>query len=309
MRLSSFRLRGPPSIGHPARGLNVVAATASDGARAPARRRSRALPWGLYGLRATAVLYLGVLVLIPIAVIARSGLEGGVVAMGKALAHPFVRSALLLTLETAAVMAVINAVMGTLIAYVLVRYRFPGRKVLNVLIDLPFSIPTLVAGLMIVALFGPEAPLGRALSGAGLQVLYAPPAIVLALLFVTLPIVVRAVEPVLAEVDVAEEEAARTLGASDVYTFRKVVLPAISPAIVTGTLLGFARALGEFGSIVVVAGNLPRRSLTASVFVFGEVEAGETVSASAMSLVLVGISFFVLLAVSAYEKRKGVRRG
>ncbi len=272
------------------------------------RRRSPPLPWGRYGLRATAVLYLGLFILIPVAVIARRGLSSGIMAMGKALAHPVARSALLLTLETSAIMAAINAVMGTLIAYVLVRYRFPGRKALGLLIDLPFSIPTLVAGLMIVVLFGPEAPLGRALAGAGIQVLYAPPAIVLALLFVTLPITVRAVEPVLAEVDVAEEEAARTLGASDVYTFRRVVLPAISPAIVTGTLLGFARALGEFGSIVVVAGNLPKRSLTASVFVFGEVESGNTEGASAMSLVLVAISFLVLLAVSTYEKRRGARR-
>lgn len=274
--------------------------------RAP--RRSRPLPWGRYGLRATAILYLGLFILIPVAVIARRGLAGGAVEMGRALVHPVARSALLLTLETAAVMAAINAVMGTLVAYVLVRYRFPGKKLLGLLIDLPFSIPTLVAGLMIVALFGPDAPLGRALAGAKIQVLYAPPAIVLALLFVTLPITVRAVEPVLAELDVAEEEAARTLGASDVYTFRKVVLPAISPAIVTGTLLGFARALGEFGSIVVVAGNLPRRSLTASVLVFGEIESGDTERAAAMSLVLVGISFLVLFAVSAREGRRGARR-
>jgi sulfate transport system permease protein len=286
----------------------LIAPAATASAQLAARRRSPHVPWGRYGLRATAVLYLGLFVLIPVAVIARRGFSSGVVEMAKALAHPVARSALLLTLEAAAIMAAINAVMGTLVAYVLVRYRFPGRKALSLLIDLPFSIPTLVAGLMIVVLFGPEAPLGRAFAGLGVRILYAPPAIVLALLFVTLPITVRAVEPVLAELDVAEEEAARTLGASDVYTFRKVVLPAISPAIVTGTLLGFARALGEFGSIVVVAGNLPKRSLTASVFVFGEVESGNTESASAMSLVLVAISFLLLLAISTYEQRKGARR-
>jgi sulfate/thiosulfate transport system permease protein len=295
---------GSSAILRPGLSVPIETVTAPVGAR----RRSPPLPWGRYGLRATAVIYLGLFILIPVGVIARRGLSTGLVAMAKALAHPVARSALLLTLEAAAIMAAINAVMGTLIAYVLVRYRFPGRKALGLLIDLPFSIPTLVAGLMIVALFGPEAPLGRAFSGVGVQILYAPPAIVLALLFVTLPITVRAVEPVLAELDIAEEEAARTLGASDVYTFRKVVLPAISPAIVTGTLLGFARALGEFGSIVVVAGNLPKRSLTASVLVFGEVESGNLENASAMSLVLVGISFLVLLAVSTYEKRRGVRR-
>lgn len=265
------------------------------------------MPWGRYGLRATAVLYLIVFLLIPVAVIARRGFATGLGAMAHALAHPVPRAALLLTLECAAIMALVNAVMGTLVAYVLVRYRFPGRRALDLLIDLPFSIPTLVAGLTIVALFGPDAALGRAFGAAGVRILYAPPAIVIALLFVTLPIVVRAVEPVLAEVDVAEEEAARTLGASDLFTFRKVVLPAISPAIVTGTLLGFARALGEFGSIVVVAGNLPRRSLTASVFVFGEIESGNTESASAMSLVLVAISFLVLMAVSAYDKKRDRR--
>ncbi len=286
----------------------MIAPADSLSAPLPARRGSARLPWGRYGLRATAILYLGLFLLIPVVVIARRGLAAGVGAMGHALAHPVPRAALLLTLETAAIMAAINAVMGTLVAYVLVRYRFPGRKVLNLLIDLPFSIPTLVAGLMIVVLFGPDAPLGRAFGRAGVQILYAPPAIVIALLFVTLPIVVRAVEPVLAEVDVAEEEAARTLGASDLLAFRKVVLPAISPAIVTGTLLGFARALGEFGSVVVVAGNLPKRSLTASVLVFGEIESGNTEGASAMSLVLVGISFLVLLLVSSYEKRKGARR-
>jgi sulfate/thiosulfate transport system permease protein len=286
----------------------LIAPVDTASAQLAARRRSPHVPWGRYGLRATAVLYLGLFVLIPVAVIARRGLSSGVVEMAKALAHPVARSALLLTLEAAAIMAAINAVMGTLVAYVLVRYRFPGRKALSLLIDLPFSIPTLVAGLMIVVLFGPEAPLGRAFASLGVRILYAPPAIVLALLFVTLPITVRAVEPVLAELDVAEEEAARTLGASDVYTFRKVVLPAISPAIVTGTLLGFARALGEFGSIVVVAGNLPKRSLTASVFVFGEVESGNTESASAMSLVLVAISFLLLLAISTYEQRRGARR-
>jgi sulfate transport system permease protein len=286
----------------------LVAPAGSLTAPLPARRGSPRLPWGRYGLRATAILYLGLFLLIPVGVIARRGFGAGLGAMARALAHPVPRAALLLTLETAAIMAAINAVMGTLVAYVLVRYRFPGRKVLNLLIDLPFSIPTLVAGLMIVVLFGPSAPLGRAFARAGVQILYAPPAIVIALLFVTLPIVVRAVEPVLAEVDVAEEEAARTLGASDLLTFRKVVLPAISPAIMTGTLLGFARALGEFGSVVVVAGNLPKRSLTASVFVFGEIESGNTESASAMSLVLVAISFLVLVLVSAYEKRKGARR-
>jgi sulfate transport system permease protein len=248
--------------------------------------------------------YLAVMIALPIATIAREGFSLGVVALVKALAHPFARSAIALTLKTALTMALLNAVMGTLIAYVLVRYRFPGRAALNAIIDLPFAIPTLVTGLMLVVLFGPHATLGRALSAFGLRVVYAPASIVLALLFVTLPFVVRAVQPVLMEIDRSEEEAAYTLGAGEWLTFRRVVLPALAPAILTGTLLSFARALGEFGSIVVVAGNIPRRTLTAAVFVFGEIESGNSQSASAMSLVLITISFVSILIVDFYERHR-----
>lgn len=252
-----------------------------------------------------AATYLLVMVALPVAMVARSGLSAGLGALARALWHPVARSALLLTLEAAAVMALINAVMGTLIAYVLVRYRFPGRRLLNLVIDLPFAIPTLVAGLMLVVLLGPATPIGRALGGAGIRVVYAPASIVLCLLFVTLPFVVRAVEPVLRELDPAEEEAARTLGAGEWAAFRRVVLPALGPAIVSGTLLSFSRALGEFGSIVVVAGNIPRRTLTAAVFVFGEIESGDPQAASAMALVLIAVSFSTLLVVGAFERRRG----
>jgi sulfate/thiosulfate transport system permease protein len=273
------------------------------------RRRSEPRPWGKYGLRTTAVLYLGVMVVLPIVTIARRGFSLGLGTLARSILRPVPLGAIVLTLETAGIMAIINAVMGTLVAYVLVRYRFPGKKLMNLVIDLPFSIPTLVAGLMIVALFGPEARVGRLFAGLGLRVLYAPPAIVIALLFVTLPFVVRAVQPVLMEVDIAEEEAAYTLGASGWAAFSRVVLPAILPAILTGTLLSFARALGEFGSIVVVAGNIPRRTLTAAVHVFGEVESGNYESASAMSLVLIAVSLSILLLVDAYQRRELARRG
>lgn len=252
-----------------------------------------------------AATYLLLMVALPVAVVARSGLSAGLGGLTRALSHPVVRSALLLTLEAAAIMAVINAVMGTLIAYVLVRFRFPGQRLLNLLIDLPFAIPTLVAGLMLVVLLGPAAPLGRALAGAGVRVVHAPASIVLCLLFVTLPFVVRAVEPVLRELDPAEEEAARTLGASEWTAFRRVVLPALSPAILSGALLSFSRALGEFGSIVVVAGNIPRRTLTAAVLVYGEVESGNPQGASAVALILIAVSFSTLILVDAMTRRRG----
>jgi sulfate transport system permease protein len=250
------------------------------------------------------VSYLAVMIALPVATVARVGFSLGAAAMVRALVHPVARSALFLTLRTGAAMAVVNAVMGTLIAYVLVRYRFRGRAALNAVIDLPFAIPTLVTGIMLVVLFGPYAPLGRALAVFGVRVIYAPTSIVLALLFVTLPFVVRAVQPVLMELDRTEEEAAYTLGASEWMTFRRVVLPALGPAILTGTLLSFARALGEFGSIVVVAGNIPRRTLTAAVYVFGEIESGNPQEASAMSLVLIGVSFVSILVVDAFERKR-----
>ncbi|MDI1435914.1 MULTISPECIES: sulfate ABC transporter permease subunit CysT [Polyangium] len=271
-------------------------------ARPTGRSRARGQPLGKLGLRGAAATYLLVMVALPVATLAREGLSKGLAELGRALVHPVARGAVFLTLETALVMAAVNAVMGTLIAYVLVRYRFPGRKLLDVLIDLPFAIPTLVTGMMIVTLLGPRAALGQLFEAAGVRVVYAPPAIILALLFVTLPLVVRTVQPVLHELDRADEEAAYTLGASEWTTFRRVTLPAIAPAIVSGALQSFARALGEFGSVVVVAGNIPRRTLTAAVHVFGEVESGDVHAASAMSLVLVTISFCVVLVVSARQR-------
>ncbi|MDI1483636.1 sulfate ABC transporter permease subunit CysT [Polyangium sp. y55x31] len=273
-----------------------------SGARPGGRSRARRRPLGKLGLRVAAGTYLLLMVALPVATLAREGLSKGLGELGRAILHPVARAAVLLTLETALVMAAVNAVMGTLIAYVLVRYRFPGRKLLDVLIDLPFAIPTLVTGMMIVTLLGPHAALGQLFEAAGLRVVYAPPAIILALLFVTLPLVVRTVQPVLMELDGADEEAAYTLGASEWTTFRRVTLPAIMPAIVSGALQSFARALGEFGSVVVVAGNIPRRTLTAAVHVFGEVESGDVHAASAMSLVLVTIAFCVVLVVSARQR-------
>ncbi len=270
--------------------------------QAPPKRR----PLHTYGLRLSAFIYLVFLVALPIFAIAAEGLSLGLGSLYRALTHPIALSALGLTLQMATAMAAINALMGTLIAYVLVRYRFPGRTLLNLVIDLPFAVPTLVAGLMLVELLGPKTALGALAQMAGTRLVYAKPAILMALLFVTLPFVIRAVEPVLMELDITEEQAAQTLGASPFQTFRRVVLPALIPSILSGTLLSFSRALGEFGSIVVVAGNIPRRTLTAAVFVYGEVESGNPVAASAMSLVLIAISFTILIAVDIYQRKRGI---
>jgi sulfate transport system permease protein len=159
----------------------------------------------------------------------------------------------------------------------------------------PFAIPTLVTGVMLVALYGPNSPVGGFLGRLGIHVIFAPLGILLALLFVTLPLVVRTVEPVLLELDTAEEEAAHVLGASVLATFRRVVLPAIRPAIVAGALLTFARAVGEFGAIVIVSGNIPGRTLTAPVFIFQLTSQFRTEEAAAVSVVLFAISFVLVL--------------
>ncbi len=170
-------------------------------------------------------------------------------------------------------MALINTVMGTLTAYVLVRYEFPGKSLLNALVDLPLAIPTLVTGVMLVVLYGPQRALGAWLdSTLGFKIIFAPPGIMLALLFVTFPFVVRAVQPVLLGLDRTVEDAAATLGAGPWTIFWRVVLPALAMPLTTGALLSFARAIGEFGAIVIVAGNIPLRSQTAAVYVWGEVE-------------------------------------
>jgi sulfate transport system permease protein len=194
---------------------------------------------------------------------------------------------------------------GTATAWVLVRYRFPGRRFLSALVDLPFAVPTLVTGVTLVLLFAPARPMGAWLGSRGIDVLFAPPAIVLALLFITVPFIVRAVEPVLRELDPAEEEAAFTLGARPVTVLRRVILPALTPAISSGALQSFSRCLAEFGSIVVVSGNIPHRTLAAPVYVFGEVESGRPEVAAAASVVLLALSLALSFGARAMHRRSG----
>ena len=203
----------------------------------------------------------------------------------------------------AVVTTAINGVMGTLTAYALVRYDFPGRRLLNGLVDIPFAIPTLVTGVMLVVLYGPQQPLGAWLQARGIQVIFAAPGVVLALLLVTYPFVIRAVQPVLLEMQRDQEEAAYTLGASKMVTFYRIILPAIAPGVITGVLLTFSRALGEFGSIVVVAGNIPGRTLTAPVHVFGQIESQNQRGASAMSILLLALSFALMVTVDWLQRR------
>jgi sulfate transport system permease protein len=248
-----------------------------------------------WSLRGAAVLYLGVMIALPVAAIIDEGFASGLSSLRDAFAYPGATEAVVLTLWMSVAAAVVNAFFGTMLAYALVRYRFRGRQMLSAIVDLPLAIPTLVTGVMLRALYAPTSPVGRVLEGAGIKVVFAQLGILLALLVVTLPFVVRAVLPVLLELDVAEEEAAATLGASGWATFRKIVLPAIRPAIAAGALLTFARSLGEFGAVVILSGNITGRTLTAPVLIvqlYGQFKPDQ---AAAVATVLFAIAFAVVL--------------
>jgi sulfate transport system permease protein len=255
--------------------------------RRPANR-SGALALGV------ATLWLSVIVLLPLAAVAVRAIDGSffdVVTSRQAVAA--LRFTLLVSLATAA----INVLSGTLIAWVLVRDRFWGKSLINALIDLPFALPTIVAGLTLMALYGPTSPLG-------INVAFTQAAVLMALLFVTLPFVVRSAQPVLIELDREMEEAAISLGASNWTVFRRIVLPNLMPAVLSGAALAFARAVGEFGSVVLISGNVPFKTQVASVFVFKQIESDNPGGAAAVSVVLLGLSLLVLLVI-----RWGARRG
>jgi sulfate transport system permease protein len=251
----------------------------------PRTRRSTA-PGLAVGL---STLYLSVIVLLPLAALSWRAHGWDAVASAQAV------SSLKLTLGVSMVVALVNAVAGTMIAWTLVRDRFVGQGFVNALVDLPFALPTIVAGLTLLALYGPKSP-------AGVNVAFTRWAILLALLFVTLPFVVRTVQPVLLELDTEMEDAAASLGAGRLATFRRVILPNILPAILSGVALAFARAVGEFGSVVLISGNLPFKTEVVSVYVFGRIESGDAGGAAAASVVILAVSFAVLLAIGGFRR-------
>jgi sulfate transport system permease protein len=265
-------------------------------------------PMGLL-LRGATLSYLALMVVLPLAALGIQAAEPGPSAFMKALRDPFAWHALKLTFTTALAMVLIDAVMGMATAWVLVRYDFPGKRLVDALIDLPFAVPTVVTGVMLVVLYGPSSVAGTILGQFGWAVVYQKPGVVLALLFVTYPFVVRSVQPVLLELDRAEEEAAATLGAGAWTTFRRVTLPALGPAILSGAALSFSRALGEFGSVVMVAGNRPLETKTAPLYIFGEVEGGNRHGALVVSAVLLACSLMILVALNRLQGRNGGGHG
>ncbi len=286
--------------------MSISEQTVGTGASAPApasrRRTRRARITGTVGPLGigVATLWLSLIVLLPLAALATHSLSDGFGGFWDAVTAPAALATLRVTVGVSIVVAAINAVMGTIIAWVLVRDEFPGKRVVNALIDLPFALPTIVASIVLLSLYGPQSPIG-------LQLNATQPGLVIALAFVTLPFVIRAVQPVLLEVDREVEEAAASLGASNFTIFRTVVLPVLAPAILGGTGLAFARAIGEYGSIVLIGGNIPYQTQVASQYIQQQIEIDRPVNAAAVSVVLLLIAF-VALFVLRWVASRGLRR-
>lgn len=227
---------------------------------------------------------------LPLAALMWEATSDGTQSFWDAVTSPEAVAALKLTLGASLAVSMLNAVLGTITAWVLVRDDFRGKTVVNAIIDLPFALPTIVAGLTLLALYGPTSPVG-------INVAFTKASIVLALMFVTLPFVVRTVQPVLQELDTELEEAAHSLGASRWRTFRKVIFPNILPGILSGVALAFAKAVGEFGSLVIITGNIPFETEVSSVNIYGKIESGDPAGAAAVAVVLLGISFVALLTI------------
>jgi sulfate transport system permease protein len=247
------------------------------------------------------VLWLSLIVLLPITAIVVTSFEAGTGTFWDNIVNAESLSTIKLTVGASLLVAVLNAVVGTLIAWVLVRDRFPGQRVIEVIIDIPFALPTIVAGLVLISLYGPDGPLGVNLVGTRTGV-------VLAMLFVTLPFVVRSVQPVLMEMERDVEEAAASLGASGFTTFRRIILPTITPAILAGAALAFARALGEFGSIILISANLIGKTEVASAYMLKLIESDDPVGAASVATLLLLVAVVVLVLLDALQ-RVAARRG
>jgi sulfate transport system permease protein len=247
-----------------------------------------------------SVLWVSVIVLLPLAAMTFTALSGGLGDLWEAVTAPAALAALRVTLGTSAVVALVNVVMGTLVAWVLVRDDFRGKGLVNALIDLPFALPTIVASIVLLSLYGPYSPIGVQLNAT-------TPGLTVALAFVTLPFVVRAVQPVLLEADREVEEAAASLGGSNLTVFRRIVLPTLLPAILSGGGLAFARAIGEYGSVVLIGGNIPGRTQVASQYIQQQIEIDRPVNAAAVSVALLLVAFvvlFLLRLLAGFQRRR-----
>ena len=275
----------------------------------PARlwRTKSALPgFGLsFGF---TVFYLSAVVLIPLAALAVRPWELGWDGFVAEITAPRVLASLKLSFGAAAIGAILNTVFGLIVAWSLVRYRFPLKRLVVTLVDLPFALPTAVAGIALSTLYAPNGWLGAPLAALGIKAAYTPLGVVIALTFIGLPFVVRTLEPVLSELGRDHEEAAATLGATRLQTFRHVILPTLLPALITGAALAFARAVGEYGSVIFIAGNLPLRSEIAPLLIIIKLEEYDYAGAAAVGVAMLGASFLILLGLNALQAMTSARR-
>lgn len=263
---------------------------------------------GDLAVRTVALSYLGVMVALPILSLLALAMGKGIGAFWQNIANRQALSAMLLTIEMAILATCITVLAGLWVAWTLKRREFIGKKLLESLIDLPLAIPATVAGLLLLSLYGPAGIIGTFLGKHGVQVIFAKPGILLALLFVTLPLMVRTIQPVLDELDPDAEQASFTMGASRFATFRRVTLPVLWPSIATGASLTIARALGEFGSLVLIAGNIPFKTEIAATYVYGRIESGAPEAASAVAVALLFASIILLLGIEYLQSKRRGRR-
>jgi sulfate transport system permease protein len=264
---------------------------------------------GFAGAFGFTLFYVGLIILLPLAALAARPWEHGAAGFVDAIMKPRTLAALRLSFGAAMLAALANVGMGLLIAWVLGRYRFPGRSVVDALVDLPFALPTAVAGIALATLYGPNGWIGAVLTRLGVKVAYTPFGVFVALLAVGLPFVVRALQPVLEDLDASLEEAAQTLGAGPMQTFARVILPALAPALITGFALAFARGAGEYGSVIFIAGNMPGISEIAPLVIVTRLEQYDYAGAASVGLAMLALSLLALVAVNAVQVALSRRGG
>jgi sulfate transport system permease protein len=276
-----------------------MSAAALDGWTSSLRKPSALPGFGItFGF---AVTYLSLIVLIPLAVLVWRASGLGLDGIWRVATTPRVLAALEVSFFTSAAAAAINAVFGVIVAWVLVRYEFPGKRLLDAAVDLPFALPTAVAGISLAALYATNGWIGALFAPWGIKIAFTPYGILVALVFIGLPFVVRTVQPVLQDLDREVEEASATLGATRFQTVFRVVLPALAPAILTGVALAFARAVGEYGSVIFIAGNMPFVSEIAPLLIVTKLEEFDYAGAAAIATVMLAISFATLLVINGVQ--------
>ncbi len=254
--------------------------------------------------------WLAVIVLVPLAALYLKAASLTLHQWGAILTSPRVLASLRLSFGGAVLAASVNAVFGLVVAWVLVRYDFPGRKLVDAMVDLPFALPTAVAGVALTALYAPNGWIGSLLAPLGIRVAFTPLGVIVAMIFIGVPFVVRTVEPVLQDLDTEVEEAAATLGSSRLQTFRRVILPAVGPALLTGISLAFARAVGEYGSVIFIAGNMPGVSEITPLLIVTRLEQYDYAGATAIAAIMLTVSFALLFAINSLQKwRRGRQAG